>query len=427
MAGKDQWIKPSGSKGRGRRGGPRIFVRRVAVGALVLVVVLAALSVIQLLRAVPNPTFEPAASATSIPGPRPSIAWPAHGEAATEVLGVGSLGRSGGSTPTQIASVAKMMTALLVIHQHPLSLGQGGPTLTMTPQDYQIYLQDKNAQDSVMAIAPGERLDEFQLLEALLIPSADNIATVLANWDAGSVPAFVAKMNAYAASLGLSHTHYGDPSGLTPSTTSIPSNQLQLAGLVLQNPVLAQIVSQAQATLPVAGTVYNVDYALGHDNIVGIKTGSILTGNFVMATQIPVGSNPASASRGEAVGVSAILDQGGVQPLITALDAGKSMARSLQAVVRRVSVLRKGETVGQLSVPGGGTVPVLAGSSVNLLGWGGLSESLTPVLAKQLYGLKAGAKVGTMTVSVGQQVKVIPLYAGGAIVHPSVMWRLTNP
>ncbi len=424
MAGKDQWVKPSSTRGRRRGGGSAIFARRLAVGALIVVILIAALSVIQLLRPVPAPTFNSTLSATVLPGPRPSIAWPAQGEAAAEILGVGSLGRSGGSTPTQIASVAKMMTALLVVHEHPLSLGQGGPTLTMTQQDYQIYLADKNAQDSVMAIAPGERLDEFQLLEALLIPSADNIATVLANWDAGSVPAFVAKMNAYAASLGLTHTHYGDPSGLTPSTTSTPSNQLQLASLVLQNPVLAQIVSEAQATLPVAGTVYNVDYALGHDNIVGVKTGSILTGNFVMATQLPVGSSATSAPG--TVGVGVILDQGGVQPLITALDAGKTMAKSMRTVVRRVTVIRKGEVVGDLSVPGGSSVPVVVRSSVSLLGWGGLSESLTPVLAKQLYGLKAGAKVGTLTVSVGQQVKVIPLFVSGAIVHPSVMWRLTN-
>ena len=41
-----------------------------------------------------------------------------------------------------------------------------------------------------------------------MIPSADNIADYLARWDAGSIPAFVKKMNAMARALGLKDTHY---------------------------------------------------------------------------------------------------------------------------------------------------------------------------------------------------------------------------
>ena len=69
-----------------------------------------------------------------------------------------------------------------------------------------------------MSVQPGEKLNERQLLDGLLVHSANNLADVLAQWDAGSIPAFVAKMNATATSLGMTHTHYADASGLDPGT-----------------------------------------------------------------------------------------------------------------------------------------------------------------------------------------------------------------
>ena len=67
--------------------------------------------------------------------------------------------------------------------------------------------------ESVVPVIVGEQLSELQALQALLLPSAKNIAAVLARWDAGSVARFVAHMNATARSLGMTRTRYTDPSG----------------------------------------------------------------------------------------------------------------------------------------------------------------------------------------------------------------------
>ncbi|MCI2975039.1 MAG: hypothetical protein MP439_03060 [Ferrimicrobium sp.] len=421
MARGDQWVSTKGGSRRSYSGGnSTMLARRLLVGVLVLILILALGSVVQLVRGVPNPTYTATlASSSTIPGTPPTIAWPAHAEAAAEIMGVGSLGQHGDLHETEIASVTKMTTALLTLKAHPLSLGESGPKLTMTAKDYQIYVNDKNANDSVGAIKEGEVLSEQQLLELLLIPSADNIATVLANWDAGSVSRFVTEMNNYATSLGLHHTHYGDPSGVTPSTLSIPRDQLKIEALFMANPVLANIASMEQATLPVAGTVYNVNYALGHDNIVGAKTGSILTGSFAMATQIKLGQS-------NLLGLGTILDVGGVQPLINALHDGETLAKSLQTIPRELTVLRKGQVVGYLDVPGSKADPVIATETVTEVGWPGLSESFTPTLAKSVYGLRAGAKVGTATLTVGEQLKIVPLKVANAVAHPSIVWRLTH-
>src|SRR6202022_3063452 len=120
----------------------------------------------------------------------------------------------------------------------------------------------------------GETLTELEALEALLIPSANNIAETLARWDAGTVAAFVTKMNQHAADLHLAHTTFADPAGVSLQTVSTPSDLLLLGMAAMKDGVLAQIVGLPQATLPVAGTVYNVNAALGQSGIIGIKTGS---------------------------------------------------------------------------------------------------------------------------------------------------------
>ena len=206
-------------------------------------------------------------------GPLPSTVWPADGQAAVQVGE--SLVRAG---PNQhaaaIASVAKVMTAYLVLRDHPLRLGQDGPTLTLTDDDVADTDRRRGQEESVVSISAGEQLTERQALQALLLPSANNIAAVLARWDAGSSDRFVARMNATARSLGMTHTRYTDPSGYDDATVSTAVDQMHIVDRAMRVPVFASIVAMPSATLPVAGTVHNTDTLLGQDGFVGVKTGS---------------------------------------------------------------------------------------------------------------------------------------------------------
>ena len=85
-----------------------------------------------------------------------------------------------------------------------------------------------------MRVRAGEKLTERQALEAMLIPSGNNIAWMLARWDAGSDGAFVATMNARARSLGLRQTRYADASGADPATVSTAADQFRLTLRALQ-------------------------------------------------------------------------------------------------------------------------------------------------------------------------------------------------
>ena len=123
-----------------------------------------------------------------------------------------------------------------------------------------------------MAVRAGEQLTERQLLEALLIPSGNNIAEMLASRVAGSETRFLAEMNAEARALGMDHTIYTDPSGFDPSTVSTAADQLRVFQQAMRFPVFREIVSIASVTLPVTGTVTNFN-PLIEEGYAG-KTGS---------------------------------------------------------------------------------------------------------------------------------------------------------
>jgi serine-type D-Ala-D-Ala carboxypeptidase (penicillin-binding protein 5/6) len=203
-----------------------------------------------------------------------SSVWPASGQAAVALAGGSQIDAGPNQHPVPIASVAKVMTAYLVLRDHPLRPGQDGPELTLTAADAIDTYRRREQQESVVPVVVGERLTERQALEALLLPSANNIAAVLARWDAGSEGRFVARMNAAARTLGMTHTRYTDPSGYDDATVSTAADQVRIVDRALRLPVFASIVATPSATLPVAGTVRNTDTLLGHDGFVGVKTGS---------------------------------------------------------------------------------------------------------------------------------------------------------
>jgi serine-type D-Ala-D-Ala carboxypeptidase (penicillin-binding protein 5/6) len=203
-----------------------------------------------------------------------AVSWPADGVSAAYVSGVGVVAGPGATRPVPIASVAKVMTAYVILHDHPLPAAGSGPAITVEPAEAAAYPAQARDGDSVVPVVAGEQLTERQALEALMLPSADNMAWILARWDAGSRVAFVAQMNATARRLGLTGTTYTDPSGLDPSTVSTAADQVRLAADAMRIPALAAIAAMPAAFVPDAGFVRNYNTLLGQDEIVGLKTGS---------------------------------------------------------------------------------------------------------------------------------------------------------
>jgi serine-type D-Ala-D-Ala carboxypeptidase (penicillin-binding protein 5/6) len=223
----------------------------------------------------PAGTRSPAAASAGASQPQlGAVSWPAEGVSAAFIGGHGVTDGPGATRQVPIASVAKLMTAYVILRDHPLPASGSGPDITVGQSEAAEYPSQAAAGDSLVAVAAGETITERQALEALLLPSADNMAWILARWDAGSQAAFAARMNAAARSLGMTATVYTDPSGLDPSTISTAADQVRLGIAALRVPALAAITAEPTAVVPVAGVVRNTNALLGQDGIVGLKTGS---------------------------------------------------------------------------------------------------------------------------------------------------------
>jgi len=358
----------------------------------------------------------------TIPGSVPAIPWPSVGQAAIELEGYGSLGTSGSvNTPVPIASVTKTMTAYLVLAHHPLAAGESGPLITVSSAEAAAYAVESKQGQSLIKVYAGERISERDALEALMLASADNIAKILARWDAGSVSAFVADMNAAARKLGMSHTTYTDPSGLDPSTVSTATDQVALGRAAMQSAAFAAIVGEQSANVPVEGTIYNFNRLVGRNGVTGIKTGSTdqAHGCLLFADTVTVGG------RSETV-VGAVLGQ----PLGTGdafLDRTLSIASKLiaaaQGTVAAATIAVPGNQVASLhrtgtasETPLGVTAPVVVigrpGQSYRVSVSGGAAA---PVLVVTVLNTAGSGSVSGSAVTGSFSVPLVRLLPRGAL------------
>ncbi len=398
--------------------------RRLVVSCVVLLVLVVGVgAAVQWLRPVPEPSLEGLTTPLRIPGSAPSLPWPSTGEAALAVQGVGTFAQLRDTQPAPIAGLAGVLTAYVVLKDHPISTGgDSGPNISVTPETLTADTAGSAAGEPEIPVAAGETLTELNALEGLLIDSGNDMATLLADWDAGTTSAFVAKMNLTARSLGLSHTNITDPSGADPGTVSTPSDLIRLGEAAMRIPVFSQIVSLGETTLPLAGLRYNPNFDLGQDGIVGIAAGSdtATNGCFLFAAQKTVDGQTVTL-------YGAVLGQSGPNgPDAAAVSAGDALVRAALPAITAVPVLPAGHVVGVLTAPWGASAPVVVSEPVTVLAWPGLSIPLTARLTKLTEPLAAGHGVGALQVRQGSHVTTAALKSAAALSGPSASWRLTR-
>jgi D-alanyl-D-alanine carboxypeptidase (penicillin-binding protein 5/6) len=203
-----------------------------------------------------------------------SHGWPAQGQGAYQ-LGADDPVASPAQRPAPIASLAKVMTAYVVLAKLPLTGRSNGPVLTVSAADAADAQERAEQGQSVVLVQAGDRLSERDALMAVLLPSSNNIAVLLARYVSGSVDAFVDAMNQAARTLGMHDTTYTDPSGFDAGTVSTAVDQLTLAHVAAADSTLAAMMATPRYDLPDSGTIYNTDALLGSDGFVGMKTGSM--------------------------------------------------------------------------------------------------------------------------------------------------------
>ena len=395
--------------------------RLLTWGAALIVVALCAGAIAQWVRPLPHGTLT--TQEVRLPGVPPSFTWPSSGEAAATVVGVGTVGQLRGSQSVPIAGLAELLAAYVVLSDHRLAPGADGPAIPVTADAFAAYQAGQASQESEVPVVAGESLTELQALEGLLVDSGADMATVLADWDAGSVTAFVAKMNTAASALGLTSTHVSDPSGVDPATTSTAEDLVRLGEASLSIPVLRQIVSLGQASVPMTTVVYNPNFDLGHDGIIGIKTASDTSaqGCFLFAAQQNIGGKDITV-------VGAVLGQpgGALGPNTAAVDAGDALVRSVFVALHSFTIFTPGQTVAEVNAGWGSMAPVTVAQPVDVIGWPGLVATLG-VRHGPLDGpLPRGATVGMLRAGVGRISVEVQLQTAKTLSGPGVWWRLTR-
>jgi D-alanyl-D-alanine carboxypeptidase (penicillin-binding protein 5/6) len=363
----------------------------------------------------------PAATASSQPtlptkSQAVTIQWPLYGQASIGAVGYGTLGSNGEQKALPTASVAKVMTALAVLKQKPLKVGEQGPAITITQADVDEYNRTVAMDGSNVPVMLGEQITQYQALQALLLPSANNMAHTLAKWAYGSEENYVRFVNNFAKSLGMENTNFDDPSGYSPKTVSTSQDLVKLAVNAMDNPVIAEIAAQKEAVIPVAGRIYNVNMLLGRDGIVGVKTGNTEeAGGCFMAAAIRVINGK------KIMAVSVIM---GAPNLSVALRDSVPLVQSVLAGFSEVTIAKAGDQVGTYNQPWAKPIPLKVQSNLRGIVWQDSSVGTELNISNPSGVVAAGTKVGSVKIDVGRDTTESDVVITENTSRPTIWWRL---
>ncbi|MCD9903784.1 serine hydrolase [Streptomyces sp. MT29] len=405
----------------------RTAVRRVKIWTPLVLLLLIVFAIVQVMRPLPEPVLELTAKPTyTFEGGETKLPWPGQGQSAVMVDGVGSLGSEGAQKPAPIASVAKVMTAYVILQEHSLKGDEEGETITV---DQKAEDESKRPDESTAPLTKGQQLTQRQMLQLLMIPSGNNAARLLARWDAGSEDKFIDKMNDAAKDLGMTDSTYTDPSGLEKTTVSTANDQLKLAQAVMKNDVFRKIVDMPEVEIKgIDGKIYNNNNLLLQPGVSGIKTGSSTPagGNLLWSANTVVDGKVLwiyGAVMGQQAGTGRVYDS-----LELSLQNSLKLIKDAQEAPTSATVVKKGDVVGYVDNGFGAQTPVIATKNLKAVGWPGLEVELkvTDNGKGIAHAAKAGSEVGMVTVGTGTGKVTAPVVLQGDLTEPAFGDKLTR-
>ncbi|MET0812799.1 MAG: D-alanyl-D-alanine carboxypeptidase [Microbacterium sp.] len=360
------------------------------------------------------PTVE-AMTVEVVPAAVATPPWPPQGSASVSVAGIpGTLATT--ADPLPMASITKVVTALVVLEEMPLAVGEQGPEYRFSARDRSQYWSYRENGESALDVPVGGALTEYQLLQGMLMGSAGNYADRLASnlWPTDAV--FAAAANSWLRAHGVSGVTVVEPTGMDPRNVATPEALLVLAQKALANPVIAGIVATPAVELPGAGLVTNTNGLLADPGVIGVKTGSLDTFNLLSAKNITIGDTVVRT-------YASVLGQ---PDDAWRVEASRALYAQLEAELQPVPSVTAGTTVGRVTTEWGQDVSIVTGTDASVILWNGGSG--TPDTTFSLGDARAkGAEVGSLTVTGPLDRTTVELRLGEDIEPPSAWWRLTHP
>ncbi|MBW9092125.1 D-alanyl-D-alanine carboxypeptidase [Microbacterium jejuense] len=409
--------------------------RRRRIGLLITAIVLVALLgttggyVVWALHApLPAPTATSRQPGPPASGPAVQLALPTAASAISvsggeAYLGPGASGiwaTSGTNDPVPMASISKLITALVILDAKPLAdANDPGPTITFSKADHDLYDKYYVMGATIVSMPTGSSMTQRDALAMMLLPSASNYAEAVSTWAFGSQGAFVAAARRWIAANGLAGTTLVEPTGISPRNTSTPTDLIALARLAAANPTVAALAATPSMVVPSVGTITNTNDLLGVDGITGLKTGNLGDGayNLLYTASMDVGI-------GDRLAVTGVLLGGMSRPSVD--NQVRAQLDSIREGFHDVPVASHGQQVGGYATPWGSTAKIVIAQEASILTWSDTPITVTMQTTTPKTYLDDEI-VGSITWTAGPKTTTIPLVIEGDIEPPDDWWRLTHP
>jgi len=352
----------------------------------------------------------------SLPKQSVTLPWPSYGQSALGASGYGLLQINGDQKTVPVASIAKVVTAMAVLKKKPLPIGEEGPAITLGPGDVDLFGSYLARGGSVVKVQSGEKISQYQALQAMLLPSGNNMADSLAIWAFGSLPAYVTYANKMVGDMGLKETHITDASGFSPETTSTASDLVRLGQRAIAQPVLAEITGQSKAVIPVAGEISNVNWALSQDGIIGIKTGSTdeAGGCYLFAAKRELLGQTVTL-------IGAVL---GAETRNQAIADSKTIIRAADSGFEKKDVAFETDTVAVYRSPWGAEAKATVTANLSALGWKESPLKIDSDLESIETGARKGQRVGWLSAVGSERRSTQDVILNNDMSGPSWWWRI---
>lgn len=172
-----------------------------------------------------------------------------------------------------IASLTKLITALVILEKAPINPGEKGDVITLSAKDEQYYWQYAAIEGTVTAVSAGLQMTQYEALQTMLLASSNNMSDTLVDFYFESKEEYLEYANKYIEEMGLIYTKVADTTGFSPESVSTPTELLIVGQKSLENPVIAEIVAQKEATVSVAGEIPNYNALIDLPYVTGLKPG----------------------------------------------------------------------------------------------------------------------------------------------------------
>jgi D-alanyl-D-alanine carboxypeptidase (penicillin-binding protein 5/6) len=316
-----------------------------------------------------------------------------------------------------IASITKIVTALVVLDRYPIAEGQPGELLTLTAADAQLRQTYAGLGGSIAAAPTGLTISQRHVIDLMMVQSANNYAETLAVWAFGSVDAYLIEARMWLQRHQLTAITVADTTGFPLNNTASPRALLQLGRIALANPVLAASAELPAVTVPGVGTYANRNLIVGVDGVIGLKTGTLDEAGacllFAAEHQID----------GETLTVIGVV-LGGPDHAQVAADV-RSLLSSVRDDYHTLLLPKEGTTVAIYDAPWGEQVRLQVADTVDALVWGEVQARTTlntPTLQPGVH--KASPP---LTVRYGGEVVEIALTLDGRLSGPGLAWKIRQP